>query len=206
MNDRSIHPKSPYNGGLTREQFCFHEMRCTAALLCEGLPDGEVIDRITRENLFQYPTERMLKNLASVCVRRLRAMKNEPLIEAAAHQPADTAKQVCLYAMMKDNRLVWDFMLTVVAEKFRQRQFSLSRADMNLFFLRLQEQDDTVAGWSAATITKIGQVLRRALIENSYLDGPRSERLNPVLISRVLEEAIRAAQDERALPAFNCFD
>ena len=205
MQNDTVHQKSPYNGSLTREQFCFHEMRCTAALLCEGLSDDEAIARITSENLFQYPTERMLKNLASVCVRRLHAMQSSQLIEAVARQPADVAKQVCLYAMMKDNRLVWDFMLTVVAEKYRQQSFTLTKADMNVFFLRLQEQDDTVAGWSAATITKIGQVLRRVLIENGYLDGPKSEQLNLVLISRPLENAIRAAGDEIALPAFNCF-
>ena len=73
-----------------------------------------------------------------------------------------------------------------------------------LVFLRLQEQDDWVAAWSDQTIVKLRQVLTRILVENGYLDSIRAERLNPVLISPVLERAIRASGQEIALPAFNC--
>ena len=72
--------------------------------------------------------------------------------------------------------------------------------------MRLQEQDDTVATWSDSTITKIKQVLVKILVENEYLDNVKSETLNPVLISTLLENAIRANNDEAVLPAFNCFN
>jgi hypothetical protein len=107
--------------------------------------------------------------------------------------------------MMKDSRLIWDFMLTVIAEKYRLQDLTLTKADINVFFMRLQEQNDGVASWSDSTITKIKQILTRTLVENEYLDNNKSERLNPVLISKVLENAIRANNDEAALPAFNCF-
>ena len=71
--------------------------------------------------------------------------------------------------------------------------------------MRLQEQDDWVAAWSEATITKIKQVLTRVLVENEYLDSLTSDHLNPVLIYPILENAIRAKGDDRALAAFNCF-
>ena len=53
---------SSYNGGLTREQFLFYEMRITAKLLCEGLSQQEVISKVREENLFQFPTEKMIDN------------------------------------------------------------------------------------------------------------------------------------------------
>ena len=43
------------------------------------------------------------------------------------------------------------------------------------------------------------------LVENEYLDSPESDHLNPVLISSVLENAIRSNGDDIVLPAFNCF-
>ena len=43
-------------------------------------------------------------------------------------------------------------------------------------------------------------------MENEYLDSSKAERLNPVLISPLLENAIRAAGQEIALPAFNCLN
>lgn len=108
--------------------------------------------------------------------------------------------------MMKQHRLVYEFMLTVVGEKYRQRDFAFSKMDLNVFFLRLQEQDDCVASWSDSTITKIKQVLARILVDTEYLDDIRADHLNPVLVSSVLENAIRSNGDEAMLPAFNCFD
>ena len=197
--------RSPYSASLTREQFCFYEVRSTAQLLCEGLTDLQAIDKIVQENVFQYPTEKSLKRIATMCVRRLRAMKDDSLIRDIALRSAEVSKQMCLYAMMKDSRLVWDFMLTVIAEKYRLQDLTFSKSDLNMFVMRLQEQDSSVAEWSPATIAKIGQVLRRVLIETHYLDDGKTEKLNPVLISRELENAIRANGDVLALPAFNYF-
>ena len=54
-------------------------------------------------------------------------------------------------------------------------------------------------------MTKVKQVLVKILVENEYLDSVAAGRLNPVLISSVLENAIRSNGDDLALPAFNCF-
>ncbi len=70
--------------------------------------------------------------------------------------------------------------------------------------MHLQEQDDWVATWSEATIARIKQVLTKILVETEYLDDLKADHLNPVLIEPILENAIRAAGLEIALPAFNC--
>ncbi len=201
----ATHINSPYKGTLTREQFLFHEMRTTAKLMAEGLTDWEIVARIIAENLFQFPTEKMLGNLANVCINRLHALEDDSLVTAIATQPFDVAKQICLYAMMKHQRLVWDFMITVIGEKYRTQDTSFSRIDLNAFFMQLQEQDDGVASWSESTITKIKSVLVRVLVETEYLDNNKSKRLNPVWLHPVLENAIRCNNDQIALPAFNCF-
>ncbi len=199
--------ESPYCGSaqITREQFLFYEMRTTAKLMCEGLEDNEVIQRIVDENLFQYPTEKSIKQMARTCIKRLRVMGDEDLIDAVASQSFETAKQICMYAMMKQYRLVWDFMITVIGAKFREQNFSYGRIDLNVFFMRIQEQDDEVASWSDSTIDKIKQVLNKVLVENEYIDTPRAKVLNPVMICTEVENAIRANGDAAALPAFNCF-
>jgi hypothetical protein len=199
--------ESPYNGSgsLTREQFLFYEMRTTAKLKVEGLSNTRIVERIAQENLFQYPTEKSVKSIANACLARLDAMNNESLIRAIASQPSETAKQICLYAIMKHRRLVWDFMLTVIGEKYRIKDSSFGRMDLNVFFLRLQEQDNNVASWSDATLQKLKQVLTRILVENEYLDNTKADHLNPVWLNPILENAIRSNGDELVLPAFNCF-
>lgn len=196
---------SPYKASLTREQYLFYEMRTTAKLMNQGNSVEEIMLKIIAENLFQYPTEKSIKRIASTCVSRLKAINDATLVEAIANQPVDVAKQVCLYAMMKHSRLVWDFMLTVVAEKYRLQDYSFCKADLNTFFMRLQEQDDAVAQWSMSTITKIKQVLTKTLVETDYLDSTKAETINPVLLSSILEAAIRNNNDTIVLPAFNYF-
>lgn len=195
----------PYIASLTREPFLFYEMRTTAKLLSDGFNDKEVVERIVEENLFQYPTEKSVRRMANTCVKRLHEMNDDSLIQAIATQPTDVAKQICLYAMMKQSRLVWEFMLTVIAEKYRLKDSSFGKIDLNTYFMRLQEQDDTVASWSDTTITKLKQILARVLVETEYLDNIKSTQLNPVLIHPILENAIRSNGDVAMLPAFNCF-
>ena len=197
--------KSEYNGGLTREQFLFYEIRTVANLIEQGLDRNEIVDRICEENLFQFPTERMIKSIAKTCFQRIDALDSETLVYHLANSSAEVAKQINLYAMMKYNRIVWDFMTTVIGEKFRTQEFEYSRKDLNVFFFQLQEQNDSVASWSDATINKIKQVLNRCLIECGYIDSVKATTLNNITIEPELEDAIRADNDLVALPAFNCF-
>ena len=195
----------PYIASLTREPFLFYEMRTTAKLLTSGLSDEEAVAQITADNLFQYPTEKSIARMAKACIKRLQAMEDADLIHVIATQPTEIAKQICLYAMMKQSRLVWEFMLTVIGEKYRLRDSSFGRIDLNTYFIRLQEQDDTVASWSEGTITKLKQVLAKILVETEYLDDVRADHLNPVYLHPILENAIRSHGDLAVLPAFNCF-
>lgn len=202
--DRSQKGSSPYTAVITREQFLFYEMRITARLVAEGLTVEQVVARITSDNLFQYPTERTVRRMVLTCLHRLNALDDADLVAAIASQPSDVAKQICLYAMMKQYRLVWDFMITVVGAKYENRDMSFSRMDFNVFMMRLQEQDDWVASWSDSTVTKVKQVLARILVDNEYLDSTTADHLNPVLIYPILEDAIRSSGDTKALTAFNC--
>lgn len=200
----ALRDASPYNAAITREQFLFYEVRTMAKLVCDGLSNDEAVNCIVKENLFQYPTEKSVKKMALACLRRLEALEDQTLVEAIADQSSDLSRQVCLYAMMRQYRLVHDFMLTVIGEKYRRLDSSFGKIDLNIFFQRLQEQDDWVASWSESTITKLKQVLQKLLVDNEYLDSTEATKLNPVSISPLLENAIRADGQEYMLPAFNC--
>lgn len=195
----------PYIASLTREPFLFYEMRTTAKLLNSGLNDEETVAQITTDNLFQYPTEKSIARMAKACIKRLHAMEDVDLIQAVAMQPTEIAKQICLYAMMKQSRLIWEFMLTVIGEKYRLKDSSFGRIDLNTYFIRLQEQDNSVASWSEGTIAKLKQVIVKILVETEYLDDVRADHLNPVYLHPILENAIRSHGDLTVLPAFNCF-
>jgi hypothetical protein len=194
-----------YNGALTAEQFLFYEMRIVAKEYLAGRPVEDIVECVKRGNLFQYPTERQVPRLARACYKRILALGNERLVEEVANAPADVAKQINLYAIMRYSRLVYEFMACLIGDKYRQHDYSYTKKDIGVFFARLQEQHDEVAVWSASTVTKIKQVLTKCLVEAEMLDSARSTTLNPILISAELEAGIRENNDLTALAAFNCF-
>ncbi|MDO5113858.1 MAG: DUF1819 family protein [Planctomycetia bacterium] len=194
-----------YNGSLTAEQFLFYEIRIAAKMYLDGKNLDEAIQEIKKDNLFQYPTERQVSRMVRACYKRLEALDNDALVREVAYAPTEIAKQINLYAIMRYNRLVWEFMVLLIGEKYRNQDFSFSRKEINVFFTRLQAQDDSVAAWSEGTINKIKSVFMRMLIETEYLDGLRATTLNPVFLCEELEQGIRTNNDFDALPAFNCF-
>lgn len=189
---------------ITREQFLYREMRIVAKLLSEGKDEKQVIEEVVSNNLFQYPTERMIKNITQVCLNRFKEADSKELINIVANESSYVAKQACLFLMMNYYRLVWDFMITVIGEKYRTKDYSFTKMDMNSFFTCLQEQNDTIASWSDATITKCKQVLKKTLVETGYLDNTKTEVLNPVLLDYSLKEAIENTNNKQALVAFGC--
>ena len=195
----------PYNGTLTAEQFLFYEMKIVAVQYLEGQTIEAIIDNIKHDNLFQFPTERMIIRIARACYKRIIALDNEKLVHEVVNAPAEVAKQINLYAMMRYNRLVREFMEGLIGEKYRQQDFSYTKKDINMFFSRLQGQNDDVAAWTEQTITKLKRVLTRCLIETEMLDSPKDTTLNPIFISAELESGIRENKDLSALSAFNCF-
>ena len=66
---------SEYNGGLTREQFLFYEIRIVASLLSQGFERDDILKKINDENLFQFPTERMIVSITNTCFKRIDALE-----------------------------------------------------------------------------------------------------------------------------------
>lgn len=197
--------KLEYSGSLTREQFLFYETRIVARLLAEGLTREEILQVVKQDNLFQFPTERMVASICNTCLRRLEGLNSMELVQALAEGAQEDAKLINLYAMMRDNRIVWDFMISVIGEKYRTQDNELTLSDLNMFFLHLQEQNDQIAAWSDSTVRKIKQVLKRCLLECGYLESAKSPRLATVFPCPALVAAIRQNRDTEALAAFNSF-
>ncbi len=195
-----------YNSGLTREPFLFREMRITASLLCEGLSDEDAESHIVSDNLYQYPTTHTLSRNARACIRRLRGMQDDSLIRYIHEAPAREARQTVLYALMCDSRLVREWMIGVIGEKYRLGDYHFAVSDLRDFLMHVQEQDDSAARWSLLTVKKLRQVLLRLLVDNEYLDTRNSTVLQPVRLSPVLGCAIRESGRTPYLAAFYQFD
>lgn len=209
---RSAGSRWRYRGSLTREQWLLTETRAIARLrLDEGLSTDQIVERNLAHNYFQYPTEREIRSITLACCLRLDNLSEDDalrrkLAHAIAYGTPAQAAQTNLYALMRTYRIIWEFMVGVVGEKFQRLDTHLAKHEMVTFLEGLRSQSETVAGWSDATLNKIRQVLAKCLVEAGYLSSTRSEELRPILLDLDLEQAVRANGDAIALPAFSCVD
>lgn len=199
-----MNPLTKYKA-ITKEQFLFHEMRIIAKLVIENKTDEEILNEVVHDNLFQYPTEKSLREITRTCLSRLRIFDDNRVAEIIATGNVQSAKQACLFAMMEQNRLVWDFMVGVIGEKYRTRDYYFSMTDLNSYFTRLQEQNDDIASWSESSIKKCKQVLMRLLIENEYLENRKATQLNSIYLDSYFKNLVSDI-DSVALCAFNSFE
>jgi len=189
---------------ITREQFLLREMQAACQLHEEGLSHEEIVEKIKTENLIQYPTERMVGNIARVCCKRIAAVDSERIVHIIATGMPEAAAQANLYAMMRTYPLVRNFMMEVVAKKFQELDYTLGPTEMNAYMTRLQVEYDNIAQIAESTMGKIKRVLRKCLVECGMLASARSDELVPVLVDLDVREAIEEKNDTDALRAFGC--
>ena len=56
-----------YSGTITAEQFLFYEIRIASKYYLDGVPVEAAIEEIKENNLFQYPTERLVSRMVRSC-------------------------------------------------------------------------------------------------------------------------------------------
>lgn len=188
---------------ITREQFLWREMRIICQLRLDGLDDDEIITKVKNENLIQYPTERMVGNIASVCVKRMNAVRSDDIVRIIATGLPEASAQANLYAMMCTYPLVRHFMLDEIARRYSSLDYQLGAMEMSAYMTRIKVSYENIATIADSTVRKIKQVLRKCLIECGMLANARSEELIPIIMDSDVKEAIEAKGDIAALPAFN---
>ena len=207
-------------GVLTREQFLLAEMRIVSHLRLQGASDEAIIDCVKSENLFQYPTERMLSNRAGVCLKRLdalvpneaectqRGVDRKAAVQAAqaiteliATGTPTQAAQANMYAMMCRYDLIDEFMKVEIGERMAGLDYTFTRVDLDAFFTRFQVEHADAAKWADSTIVRIKSTVMGCLLQVGLL-APRSEDLHPVFLDPDLQDAIEALGDAAAIQAF----
>lgn len=202
MNDY----KPQYLGALTREQFLYYEVKIVAQLINKGYDDEKILSSIIEQNLFQLPTEKSVKSLSKGCINRLRIAGTPRIIQLIAEESNEISKQASLYLLMRYNKIVWDFMIYVIGEKYKNLDLEFNKNEVLIFLNKLQLDNDIVASWSDSTINKIRTVLIKILSDTGYLDNIRSTKLNNIILYDEVLECIKENNDYDVLSAFNYFN
>jgi len=191
----------PYMSAMTGAPFLMFEFKKVVQLQLDGLSDKEIKFKILEENIFQYDKLSSIKRALPYLLKRANVL-DEKLKKYVVEQPFDLAKIANLFALMKSDRLFFEFMNEVISEKFEEGNHILERKDVNIFFSSKAEQNQDVANWSVKTIQKLKQVFEKALRDSGIFREKNSRVLHRLILDEELKTyliQIGDAQYVRAL-------
>ncbi|MEK5357897.1 DUF1819 family protein [Paenibacillus sp. FSL L8-0709] len=177
---------NPYSATLTGASFMFYEFKQVISLKEQGLEENDIRNKIINENLFQYKFTSSLKRSMPSVIRRV-AVLDDVLRRIVLEDTLETGKAVNLYAIMKTDRLFFEFMTEVIHEKFESNNYLLEKKDINHYMTTKAEQDSEVAKWTEQTVNKLKNVIQLILIEAGILKDKKTGELSRLLIDEQLK-------------------
>jgi len=138
------------------------EMKKTAILLCNDKSVDEILTLSIEENIYQLDKEERRRAMALKMTKRLATIKM-PLIRALAYGTADEGKLIAFLALMKAERLVFEYVLDVYADKSDHDE--ITDSDFIQFADRLTANSETVANWKSDTLKDINTKLKNILCD-----------------------------------------
>ena len=153
---------------------------------------GIIIQKSISDNIFMVNTERRRKELAYKLVARMAVLDDE-MIRMIAESPYNTAAVLSLYALMKSDRIVFEFMNEVVKDKIELMNYRLTDIELNQFILCKSQQSELVAKWKDENKAQVKSALRKILIDAGLLRdlGSVYMIMPPILDKSICEHIIK---------------
>ena len=174
--------RKEYSAGAVKMSFWFIEFRKVAQLLHDGKNMDEIKALAQNENIFAAPTALRSNQIYSTVAGRIRSL-DQSFIPFFLSGDLATQKLYALIAAMAYDTLFFDFVYEVIREKLIVGNNELTDSDVRVFFKDKQQQNEKVAGWTDATLVRLGRCYKTMLYEAGIIDKAKTARkiLRPIL-------------------------
>ncbi|MDU1180604.1 MAG: DUF1819 family protein [Clostridium sp.] len=177
-----------YKSTIKSRPYLYKETKKAAMLINTGVELDEIKSKSLEENIFQLESEARRREVASIIVTRLKAV-DKFVIDKIENSNIETSKILVLYAIIKTDRLFFEFINEVYKEKILLKDLFIRDKDFNIFFQGKMEQSEKVASWTEYTFKKLKQVYVRILFESGLIANQKGDReiKVPIIDSEVKE-------------------
>lgn len=189
-----------YSATLTGASFLLYELKQVLKLKRQGLSDAEIKKKVIEDNVFEYQVTSSLKRIVPSVLRRANAL-DETMQELVLNSPLEVGKIINLYAIMKTDKLFFEFMNEVIREKLDANNYLLEKKDLNIFFTTKAEQNEKMSKWTELTVNKLKQVYMKLLYEAGLLRDKKSGDLNRLLFDEEIKRHLTYIGDTAYLRA-----
>lgn len=167
--------KPKYRSTIKSRSFLYKETKKMAQLLLQELNEIEIKEQVVNENIFQVNSETRKQEISAALISRLKPL-DDLVLKKIVHGDMDTSKLLVVYAIIKSDRLFYEFMREVFSVKLSTLDTIVTNLDFTLFFEDKKRQDDTVGTWKEYTFYKLEQVYTRILNEAGLLTKKGKQR------------------------------
>lgn len=164
-----------YKSTIKSRPYLYKETKKAASLINKGLDVNDIKEKSLEDNIFQLESESRKKEVASIVTARLKDLDKQ-IIYNIENSNIETSKVLVLYAILKTDRLFFEFINEVYKEKILLKDLFIKDKDFNVFFQNKREQSEKVASWSEYTFKKIKQVYIRILFESGLIVNQKGDR------------------------------
>ena len=164
-----------YKSTIKSRPYLDKETKKASSLVNEGLDVDNLKENSLQDNIFQLESEARKKEVASIITARLKDLDKQ-IIYNIENSNVETSKILVLYAILKTDRLFFEFINEVYKEKILLKDLFIKDKDFNVFFQNKREQSEKVASWSDYTFKKLKQVYIRILFESGLIVNQKGDR------------------------------
>lgn len=146
-----------YSAGLISQSFWFVEMKKVIKLIDEGKSEEEIKKMCIDENLFGAAKEYRAKRIYGYIWNRAKRL-DKTLIDLFCTSDLATQKVINLIAILRSDRLFFEFMFEVYREKNILGIPVIEDADINIFFKNKEIQSEDIAAWTDGTKRRLRSI------------------------------------------------
>ncbi|MEA4892471.1 MAG: DUF1819 family protein [Peptococcaceae bacterium] len=153
-----------YTSSIKDMPFMFSEMCRTAQLLCEGKNSDEIVAMSIQSNIYQLEREKRRRDVPLRMIKRLSTL-DDSLISVIATGSERDAKVIAFLALIKADRLFFEYMREVYLDRYEAGRFEISDKDFIGFIERKAQSSDVVAKWTSNNLVRIRNTYKNILCE-----------------------------------------
>lgn len=184
-----------YSAGLISQSFWFVELKKVINLMYDGKSEDEIKKLCIEENLFYAAKEYRAKRIYKYIWNRVKRLDNS-LIVLFINSDLSTQKIINLIAILKSDRLFFEFMYEVYREKNIFGAPTIEDSDVNVFFKNKETQCEDVATWTDGTKRRLRSVYFNYLADANLLAIVEKKRtITPPILDVALEQYLEVCGD-----------
>lgn len=198
--------ETSYSAGLMSQSFWFIETKKVIKLIHDGKSEEEIKKICIEENLFGAAKEYRAKRIYGYIWNRIKKL-DSTLLEFFNDADLATQKIINLIAILRSDRLFFEFVFEVYREKNIIGTQVLEDADVNIFFKNKEIQSEDIAAWKDTTKRKLRQVYFNYLTDANLLTVVDKKRtITPPILDIALERYLEACGDGAIVKAITGVD